>query len=208
MAIIGLVLFGVYIAVAFGLRTWLQYRRTGNSGFRGVSGRIGSAEWWGGFLFVIAMLAGLGGPIAGIAGLAPIGALSAGWIQATGIATTVAGILATFAAQVSMGASWRIGVDSGEVTELVTSGAFAIVRNPIFTAMGLTGLGLVFVVPNVVALVGLVTLLIALQIQVRVVEEPYLRRIHGPRWDVYAAAVGRFVPLLGTTRLPKELDAS
>jgi protein-S-isoprenylcysteine O-methyltransferase Ste14 len=33
------------------------------------------------------------------------------------------------------GASWRIGVDPDERTTLVTSGPFAIARNPIFTAM-------------------------------------------------------------------------
>ena len=208
MAILGLGLFAVYMAVAFGLRTWLQYRRTGNSGFRGISGRTGSLEWWGGILFVVAMGAGLAGPIAGIAGLRPVAALAAPWIQTTGIALTVAGILATFAAQISMGPSWRIGVDADEMTDLVTDGAFAIARNPIFTAMGATAAGLAMVVPNVFSLLGLATLLVALQIQVRAVEEPYLRRTHGSRWDVYAARTGRFVPLLGTTRTPTEQDAS
>jgi protein-S-isoprenylcysteine O-methyltransferase Ste14 len=40
----------------------------------------------------------------------------------------------------SMGASWRIGVDPSERTDLVTGGAFALVRNPIFSAMLLTGI--------------------------------------------------------------------
>lgn len=203
MALVGLALFTVYVSLAFGLRTWLQYKRTGDSGFRGISGRIGSLEWYGGVLFVIAMVAGLGGPIAGLLGLKPIAALSAPWIQTTGVAVTSAAILATFAAQVSMGASWRVGVDSEETTDLVTEGAFALVRNPIFTAMGATALGLALVVPNVVSLVGLSALCLALEIQVRAVEEPYLRRLHGSRWDAYAARAGRFVPLLGRTRIPK-----
>ncbi|MET9817324.1 MULTISPECIES: hypothetical protein [unclassified Streptomyces] len=40
-----------------------------------------------------------------------------------------------------MGASWRVGVDVGERTALITGGPFAYVRNPIFTAMAVTGLG-------------------------------------------------------------------
>ena len=208
MAFVALALFGLYFAVAFGLRTWLQYRRTGDSGFRGLSGRVGSAEWWGGVLFIVALVTAVGGPIADLAGLETIPTLTETWIQATGVVLTLVGILATFAAQVSMGTSWRIGVDSGESTALVTAGAFALVRNPIFTAMGATGLGLVLVVPNVVAIVGLVTLLIALQMQVRGVEEPYLRRIHGEEWDVYTERVGRFVPWLGTNRSLKPGDRS
>jgi protein-S-isoprenylcysteine O-methyltransferase Ste14 len=49
----------------------------------------------------------------------------------------------------------------------------------------------------VVALAGLVTLWIALELQVRVVEEPYLRRVHGHAFAEYARRVGRFVPGLG-----------
>lgn len=198
MAVVALVLLGLYFAVAFGLRTWLQYRRTGDSGFRGLSGRPGTVEWWAGVLFVLALVAGVAGPVAGQAGLSSIGGLDAPWIQTTGIALTLAGIAATFAAQVSMGTSWRIGVDAEERTGLVTEGAFTLARNPIFTAMAVTALGLVLIVPNVVAVVGVVGLIIALQMQVRAVEEPYLGQQHGASWDRYAARVGRFVPGIGT----------
>lgn len=205
MGLIALVLVGVYFAVAFGLRTWLQHRRTGDSGFRGLSGGAGSAGWWGGILFVVAMVAAVASPVADLVGLGVISALDALWANIVGIALTLVGILATFAAQISMGTSWRVGVDESESTELVTDGAFALVRNPIFTAMGLTGFGLVLVVPNVVSIVGLLGLIVALQIQVRVVEEPYLRTQHGAGWQAYAARVGRFLPGLGTSRSPSEV---
>ena len=96
-----------------------------------------------------------------------------------------------------MGESWRIGVDEQERTELVTSGPFAVVRNPIFAAMLPASMGLALLVPNAVALVGLAALFIALEIQVRLVEEPYLLRAHGDSYRQYAARVGRFVPGLG-----------
>lgn len=82
----------------------------------------------------------------------------------------------------------------------MTTGAFAIVRNPIFSAMGVAGVGLALIVPNVLAIGGLVVLRVAIEIQVRVVEEPYLARTHGSAWDAYAARVGRFVPRLSTVR--------
>ena len=37
----------------------------------------------------------------------------------------------------------------------------------------------------------------ALQLQVRAVEEPYLRSVHGDAYGTYAAATGRFLPGIG-----------
>jgi protein-S-isoprenylcysteine O-methyltransferase Ste14 len=55
-------------------------------------------------------------------------------------------------------------------------------------------------VPNVIAVGGLVALVVAIELQVRGVEEPYLRRMHGMAHDRYAEHVGRFLPQIG--RLP------
>lgn len=93
-----------------------------------------------------------------------------------------------------------------ERTDLVTRGAFAVVRNPVFTAMALTGAGLVLMAPNVVAVAGFAMLLLALQLQVRIVEEPYLLRTHGAPCAACAARVGRFVPGIG--RLTSKAEAS
>ncbi|MGH3352006.1 MAG: methyltransferase family protein [Nocardioides sp.] len=201
MIIAALVLFGVYMLLGFGIRTWVQLRHTGDSGFRGISGHPGDPEWRAGVLFVVALLAGLLGPIAALAGLDAVAVLIHPAIQAGGMALALIGITATVLTQVAMGTSWRIGVDDTERTELVTTGPFALVRNPIFTAMAITGIGLVLMVPNAVALAGAGLLLVALHLQVRVVEEPYLVRTHGEDYTSYAASTGRFVPGLGQLRL-------
>jgi protein-S-isoprenylcysteine O-methyltransferase Ste14 len=60
--------------------------------------------------------------------------------------------------------------------------------------------GLALMVPSWVALAGLAALLLALELQVRVVEEPYLRRVHGERYAGYASRVGRFLPGVGRLR--------
>lgn len=192
-----LVLFGVYLGVGFGLRTWVQVRRTGDTGFRGISGRFGSAEWWAGVLFVVALVTGVLGPVTALIGVEPVDVLTAPLLQWTGVVVAVAGLAATFLTQLEMGTNWRIGVDETESTDLVTTGPFAMVRNPIFTAMAGTGVGLALMVPNVVALLGVVLLLVALELQVRVVEEPFLRRLHGDAYEAYSARVGRFLPGLG-----------
>nr|WP_281381568.1 isoprenylcysteine carboxylmethyltransferase family protein [Conexibacter arvalis] len=118
-------------------------------------------------------------------------------MHAAGAVLAVAGIVATLLAQFAMGTSWRIGVDPAERTALVTTGPFALVRNPIFAAMLPTALGLTLLVPSVIALIGLAGLAVALELQVRVVEEPYLRSVHGDAYTAYAARVGRFAPRLG-----------
>lgn len=101
-----------------------------------------------------------------------------------------------------MGASWRIGVDASERTGLVTTGVFHHVRNPIFTAMGITALGLTLMVGNLAALAGLAALAAALQLQVRLVEEPYLLRTHGDAYARYASTAGRFLPQVGRLTAP------
>jgi protein-S-isoprenylcysteine O-methyltransferase Ste14 len=198
MATVALIAYALYLALAFGLRTALQVSRTGSSGFKGVSGRPGSAEWFAGVLFVVALLIGVAAPVLALADVVePIEALDTTAVHASGIALFLVGLVATLAAQVAMGESWRIGVDETERTELVTDGPFSVARNPIFAAMLPTSLGLALLVPSWVALVGLVALFVALELQVRVVEEPYLQRTHGATYVEYARRVGRFVPGVG-----------
>jgi protein-S-isoprenylcysteine O-methyltransferase Ste14 len=103
-----------------------------------------------------------------------------------------------------MGRSWRIGVDESSRTDLVTKGPFALVRNPIFSAMFLVFLGLLLLAPNAVALVGFVALVVAVELQVRFVEEPYLLRTHGGRYTDYASRVERFVPGAGKLKARSE----
>lgn len=196
--LVALLLFLLYAGLAFGLRTWQHLRRTGSTGFRGVSGRPGSVEWLGGVLFVVALVLAALAPLAEWLGLvAPVLAVPF-WLADLAVFVVLAGTAATLAAQGHMGAAWRIGVRKGERTELVTGGAFALVRNPIFSAMLLTGAGFVALTPNALALAGFVALLAGIELQVRFVEEPHLLRLHGERYRIYARRVGRFVPSFGT----------
>ncbi len=201
MAVLALILYAVYLLLAFGLRTLIQLRRTGSTGFHGLGGRPGSAEWIAGVGFTLALLLGAAAPVLALLDVVePIDALDVTAAHASGFVLALAGIAATFYAQVAMGTSWRIGVDPGERTALVTSGPFALVRNPIFAAMLPTALGLTLLVPSWIAIAGFAGLLVALELQVRVVEEPYLRQVHGEGYAAYAARVGRFLPGVGRLR--------
>jgi protein-S-isoprenylcysteine O-methyltransferase Ste14 len=203
MAAAALWIYGLWALLAFGLRALVQVRRTGDTGFRGFHGTPGSAEWWAGVLFLVAAVAGVAAPLADLAGVAaPLGAFDGPALRAAAAVVAGFGVLATLAAQVSMGDSWRVGVDPSERTQLVTTGPFAVTRNPIFTAMLVTAAGLAGMVPNLLALGGFALLVLGLELQVRLVEEPYLLRVHGDAYSRYAAEVGRFLPGIG--RLPSE----
>jgi protein-S-isoprenylcysteine O-methyltransferase Ste14 len=198
MATVALLAYLLYLVLAFGLRTVIQIRQTGASGFKGISGRAGSPEWLAGVLFVVALVVGLAAPVLALADVVePLDALDTSATHAAGLMLFLVGLAATLAAQLAMGTSWRIGVDHSERTDLVTSGPFAYSRNPIFAAMIPASLGLALMVPSVVAIGGVLALLLALQLQVRIVEEPYLANTHGAAYAAYAARVGRFVPGLG-----------
>ncbi len=201
VATVALACFALYGLLAFGLRTLIQLRRTGSSGFKGISGRPGSMEWIGGVLFVVAIALGVAAPVLALLDLVePIGALDGTGAHVAGAVLFAAGLALTLAAQLTMGSSWRIGVDHSERTDLVTGGLFSAVRNPIFSGMFPVSVGLALMVPNVPALAAVIALVVALEIQTRLIEEPYLLATHGESYRAYAARVGRFVPGLGKLR--------
>ncbi|MGN2638861.1 methyltransferase family protein [Nocardia takedensis] len=200
MAMLALLLYLVFGVLGFGWRSRRQYLRTGSTGFRGISGTPGSLEWWAGAGFVVAILAGLAAPIGQLAGaLSPFAALDSPWVQGVGAVIAVAGIAGTLYAQTDMGDSWRIGVDPQETTTLVRRGVFGLIRNPIFTAMLVFAAGITLLIPNPVAVVAFVGLLATIELQVRVVEEPYLAEVHGTAYRDYVHTVGRFLPGVGRT---------
>jgi protein-S-isoprenylcysteine O-methyltransferase Ste14 len=199
MAVLDLVLVFVWFGLVSIVRGVVQYRRTGASPLR-FRDKPGSAQWWSRLLSAIGVVLAIAAPLAELAGLAPFALLDRPVVRFGGVVLVVLGTALTIGAQLAMGESWRGDVDPDVRTSLVTSGPFALVRNPIFTGAGLTATGLALVVPNVLSLAMLVLFLAGLEIQVRLVEEPYLLRVHGEAYRRYAARTGRFVPRVGRLR--------
>ena len=80
MAVVALVLIAVFGALGFGWRSWEQRRRTGSTGFRGVSGQLGTTEWFAGVGFVVAMAAAIIAPVLQLVGVvSPVSVLHAPW---------------------------------------------------------------------------------------------------------------------------------
>ncbi|MBZ4374085.1 isoprenylcysteine carboxylmethyltransferase family protein [Corallococcus sp. AS-1-6] len=123
----------------------------------------------------------------------------------SGWALVAVGFAFTVRAQVEMGASWRIGIDS-ERTELVTWGLFGVVRNPIFSGMLVVVTGMALAAPSAWTVMGWLDYVLLVSLQVRL-EEDHLLGLHGAAYQRYAARVGRFLPGVGRLEAPG-LDAA
>ncbi|WP_163505420.1 methyltransferase family protein [Fodinicola acaciae] len=200
MAVISIALWILFVLLVDVVRHLVQRWRTGDSGLRLRFGRVGSPPWLAVALQLVGGMCCFGAPVIELAGFPALSFLEAMWPRVLGVIVAAVGIVAAFGAQLWMGSSWRIGVDEAERTELVTTGPFRLVRNPIYAAGLLVVIGLTFAVPNVLAFAGFAVVLAGIQVQVRLVEEPHLRRTHGIAYDQYAATVGRFLPRVGRVR--------
>jgi len=198
MTATALAIFLVFTFLASAWRGWRQYRRTGDHGFRGFSGPVGSVAWFAGAFLITGWLSALLAFLIDLwTGVSSLGVVLPAEVRVVGLALMATAAAVVLIGQRDMEDSWRIGVDRTETTELITTGLFRWVRNPIFAAMAVVLLGLVLTVPNLITCVAFVATLIGIELQVRKVEEPYLQRVHGERYRAYARRVGRFVPGLG-----------
>ncbi len=112
------------------------------------------------------------------------------WIAA-GVA--IVAFIITWICWRNMGKSWRMGINPNEKTELVFTGPFAFVRNPIYGLSQLLMLCAILVAPlPLMFVVGLIHVLF-MQWEVRR-EEKYLLALHGEAYMAYLSNVGRFVP--------------
>lgn len=199
MAVLALSLWAVYFGLALGLRVFVHARRTGESGLVAMRGRPGALAWAADSLELTAFGVGVAAPILAET-FEVVSMLDRPAFQIAGVVVFALGLATVMAGQHAMHDSWRIGVDAGARTELVTHGPFALARNPIFTGVVGAQVGIALVLPNALAFAALALLVVSVQIQVRGVEEPYLLRAHGDDYADYARDVGRFVPGIGRLR--------
>ena len=196
----------VFYGLGFGWRTWVQLRRYGSSGivlFR--SGRPG--QHLREALFVVLAVALLAeAALAAVAprrlpGLVPLAPATAAVLRATGTVMVLGATALMLAAQLNLGASWRVGIDEGARPGLVTGGLYRYSRNPIYVAMLTALLGFALLLPSWISLGLLIGAGLGIRRHVRD-EEAYLARTYGEEYRRYAARVGRFVPGVGRLRAP------
>lgn len=109
-----------------------------------------------------------------------------------GVFFCLAGLALMAWSLVSFGRSFRVGIDTEHPGGLVTTGAFAHSRNPIYVAFALVLLGQFLIFSNWILLVYLVAAVWLFNRQV-LREEAYLREHYGQEYDDYASRVRRYL---------------
>jgi protein-S-isoprenylcysteine O-methyltransferase Ste14 len=109
-----------------------------------------------------------------------------------GLGLCLAGILILVASLVSFGRSFRVGIDVDQPGALVTTGIFAVSRNPIYVGFFVFLLGQFVAFPNWVPLVYLIGGALLFHRQVSR-EEEFMRHRYGQDYAEYCGRVRRYV---------------
>jgi protein-S-isoprenylcysteine O-methyltransferase Ste14 len=203
-ALLALALFVVFLVVDSLARGYVHWRATGSTGTPQRASGLKPTDFIGGAVAFAGMAATVAGTaLAAVGWLDAVGLLDVIVVRVAGMVLAVIGIATVWVAQSGMGASWRATVDYSERPDLVTTGLFAVIRNPIFTFIIIATAGLALMAPNVVTLLGVIVVALGIEVHVRRVEEPYLHWAHGDAYRDYASRVGRFVPGVGRIDIAK-----
>ena len=112
-------------------------------------------------------------------------------LKIAGVALVAAGCAIFILALVSFGASWRIGIDAKTPGGLVTTGMFALSRNPIFVFLDLYAFG-TFLINGTLGFL-LFALVLAAGIHYQILqEESFLRRTYGRAYQDYCRRTARY----------------
>jgi protein-S-isoprenylcysteine O-methyltransferase Ste14 len=109
-----------------------------------------------------------------------------------GVGLCVGGVVILVASLVSFGTSFRIGIDVDQPGRLVTTGIFAVSRNPIYVGFFVFLVGQLLVFPNWVPLIYLVAATALFHRQV-LREEQFMRQHYGQGYADYCSHVRRYV---------------
>jgi len=112
-----------------------------------------------------------------------------GWFGIGLCALAVIGFALTL---ISFGDSFRVGIDDKNPDRLVTTGMFAISRNPIYVCFMLFFVGLFLVHRNIVIAVAVVVFALVIHRQV-LREEKFLKKHYGNEYAVYCRKVRRYL---------------
>ena len=115
-------------------------------------------------------------------------------LKIAGIVLILAGDFLFAWALISFGSSWRIGIDEKVAGGLMTGGAFAFSRNPIFVFLNLYFLGTFLLTGTLSFLVFILVTITGIHLQI-LQEERFLAGRFGLAYRDYCACTGRYFSL-------------
>ncbi|MDR0469935.1 MAG: isoprenylcysteine carboxylmethyltransferase family protein [Peptococcaceae bacterium] len=109
-----------------------------------------------------------------------------------GIAFCVIAVVGMGASLVSFGNSFRVGIDEQKPDKLVTAGAFAFTRNPVYVCFDTFFCGQFLIHRNIIIAVAVVGFALAIHRQV-LREERFLIAHYGREYEAYRKKVRRYL---------------
>jgi protein-S-isoprenylcysteine O-methyltransferase Ste14 len=102
------------------------------------------------------------------------------------------GLILSSIASLSLGKSWRIGIDDKEKTDLVTDGIYRISRNPYFLSYDIVLIGMVLCLLSVILIITASITIVLFHVMI-LREEKYLESNHGESYLKYKKEVRRYI---------------
>jgi len=98
-------------------------------------------------------------------------------------------------AQVTIGKSWRVGIDENAKPGLITNGIYKYMRNPTYTGLYLLCAGVWIINPTFLYSYWILAFFIMMEFQVRC-EEEYLEYHYGNEYLDYCKRTKRYLPMI------------
>lgn len=134
--------------------------------------------------------------------LVPITSLQLPAVQILGAGFLIVGALASLVACLQLGSSLRVLIpEESDSTKLITTGLFGKCRNPFYSGLLLSFVGILLLLPNLVLVVAMTAGVLNLHERVRV-EERFLGRRFGKQYEDYCQIVPRYIPRLLNSKGP------
>ena len=193
---------GIILLVLIGLivRPLIQLSRYGTSGILLFRGGPGHKKRDAVLVLVLTGLIAhaIGGPRGHFLTrlLVPEGSSLHEILHLAGACLIIGGTALFVAAQLNLGASWRVGIDPLAAPGIVSSGLYRLSRHPIYVGFLTVFTGYAAMLPTPLSL-GLLAAGFALFRAQADAEEAYMLRANGEPYRAYAARVGRFLPGIG-----------
>ena len=189
-----LTIFITFLLLAVGGRIAIQYKFTGDHGIRLINPNSSRIAILSSILLLASFLSVFILTLLDATGILEPQIAPGRIMKIAAMALSLTGIALTIFSQYQMGTAWRIGVDESEQTELVTNGLYSLMRNPIYSGVMLFGVGLLLLLPNIYMLLSILIGYLSIEFHVRYVEEPYLLRLHGLKFENYMNKTDRYLP--------------
>jgi len=114
-------------------------------------------------------------------------------IKALGLFTGMIGLAICRIAQVTIGKSWRVGIDEQARPGLITNGIYKYIRNPTYSGLYLLVIGVWLINPTILYSYWILIFFLMMEFQVRC-EEEYLETQYGNDYSVYCKKTKRYIP--------------